>query len=328
MTDYSTGDTWEEHYRGYELRINADEEVWWQVYNGTDRLHLEPKPEGLIETFLQFKPLGGRVRVTEGGAVITRQEDEGADGSRGAASLNEYTALYVGDLELTGDLVPTTASEHRVAVRPDDLSTGDLWPSVYDGSRYSSSMDGRAWWHNPRTKKRHSVVGGVPESITTALTRLKPQGGSFRITPWGDVITLIDSPATETVNEQFGDLPRVIRNIIKLRRDRGDLQMLPVYVGQLNDVPLTVEEPSSLTDQLTDKEQESLEGWAASLGSTTSTSPEQHKAGHTDTLKPSSGEDGPTESNEAEEEDESEAPTDDPVTWLVEAMDDDGETKL
>jgi hypothetical protein len=326
MTGYGAGDTWEEHYRGYELRINPDEEIWWQVYNGTDRLHLEPTPTDLIDQFLELKPMGGRVRVTEGGAVITRKEDEDTDGHRGSKSLDDYTSIYVGDLELHGELVPRDAAEYSVPVRPDGLNAGDLWPSVYDGARYSFSMDGNAWWHNSRTKKRHPVEGGLPESLSTGLTRLKPEGGSFRVTPWGAVVTLLQSPATQTVKDQFGDLPRVVRNIIKLRRDRTDLQMLPVYVGTLDSLPLAVEDPESLTDKLSAEEKAALDGWAESLGETSSTSSETHTANRTtsepvpETAQPpdetDQGERGT--SDEAEEE---EPPMDDPISWIKESMD-------
>lgn len=336
MTSHTVGDTWGEHYRGYELRINADGDVWWQVYNGTDRLHLEPTPTDLVEQFLELKPLGGRVRVTEGGHVITRQEDEDAEGARNDSSLDDYTPIYVGDMELTGELVPTDSPEYGVPVRPDGLSTGDLWPSVYDGARYSFSMDGNAWWHNSRTKKRHPVAGGLPDSVSGALTRLKPEGGSFRVLPWGDVITLVRSPATQTVRDQFDDLPRVIRNIIKLRRERADLQMIPVYVGRLDEVPLNVEEPTSLVDELSEEEQEALEGWAASLGSTTSTSADTHKTtrsrntsestteteSSTATTEASVEDDPETEQdNDTSDEDDEEPPMDDPVAWLDEDMD-------
>ena len=324
MNSYTAGDPWEEHYRGYELRINADGDVWWQVYNGTDRLHLEPKPAELVEQFLELKPLGGRVRVTDGGDVITRQEDEDAEGSRSSKSLDEYTSIYVGEITLEGDLVPTEAPDFSVPVRPDGLTTGDLWPSVYDGARYSFSMAGDAWWHNPQTKKRHPVADDLPESVSTGLQRVKPEGGSFRVTPWGDVITLVRSPATQTVKNQFGELPRVIRNIIKLRRERADLQMLPVYVAQLDDLPLAVNEPPSITDRLSAEEQDALEGWAASLGSTTTTSAESHTRtrseqsnsdiSETDT----DGADGGSQDDASEDDD---PPMDDPVAWLSDDMD-------
>jgi hypothetical protein len=324
MTSYTAGDMWEEHYRGYELRINADRDVWWQVYNGTDRLHLEPKPTELVDQFLELKPLGGRVRVTDGGTVITRQADESAEGSRSSTSIDDYTAIYVGEIDLRGDLVPTEKPEYSVPVRPDGLTTGDLWPSVYDGARYSFSMDGNVWWHNPRTKKRHPIADDLPESVSAGLQRVKPEGGSFRVTPWGDVITLVRSPATQTVKDQFGDLPRVIRNIIKLRRERADLQMIPVYVAQLDDLPLSVTEPSSITDQLSAEEQDALEGWAASLGSTTTTDAESHTRSRSEEANSDASETEAWGADEGTHDDadvDDELPMDDPVAWLSDDMD-------
>lgn len=322
MTTLTPGDEWTGHYRGYELRINSDGEVWWQVYNGTDRLHLDPTPDGLVDQFLELKPLGGRVRVTEGGDVITRREDEDADGQRGTRSLEDYTSIYVGELDLDGDLVPKSEPEFSVPVRPGDLSRGDLWPSVYDGARYSFSMNGDAWWQNSRTKKRHPVDGSLPETVQTALTSLKPEGGSFRVTPWGDVITLLRSPASQTIRDQFSDLPRVVQNIIKMRRERADLQMVPVYVATLGDVPLEVAEPPSLTDDLSQEEQDALEGWAASLGTTTSTSTEEHRATDDEATDP----DGKAataddDSDDSSSEDDDPLPEDDPVAWIKRDMD-------
>lgn len=330
MTEYSPGDTWDDHYRGYELRINNDEDVWWQVYNGTDRLHLEPHPTDLVEQFLELKPLGGRVRVTDGGAVIARQEDEDVDGARSARTLDDYTSIYVGELELDGELVPKDDPSYSVPIQPSGLSTGDLWPSVYDGARYSFSMDGRAWWQNPRTNKRHPISGGLAEDVKASLTRQKPEGGSFRVTPWGDVITLVRSPASQTVREQFEDLPQVVQNIIKLRRERMDLQMIPIYVGQLSELPIEVEERPSLTDELTPEERESLEGWAASLGSTSSTdtanhtvdtSPGEASEASDSAEETASGSDETDSSSEGAEAKDDELPIDDPVAWVEREMD-------
>lgn len=328
MTDYNPGDEWEEHYRGYELRINSDGQMWWQVYNGTERLEVEPTPTELVDQFLELKPLGGRVRVTDGGSVITRREDEDVDGSRSGRSLEDYTAVYVGDLDLAGHLVPTDTPKHKVPIKPTDLSSGDLWPSVYDGARYSFGMNGSVWWQNTETKKRHPLCGELNTDVRAALTRLKPEGGSFRVTPWGDVITLVRSPATQTVRDQFGELPRIVQNIIKLRRDRGDLQMLPLYVGRISDVPLRVDEPPSLTDQLSKEEQNALKGWAASLGSTSATSTGTHRANAETSSNSNSGtgttdEDstgGTTDETTSTDNGGEELPDDDPVAWLEEDM--------
>jgi len=310
-TDLTVGDEWGDHYRGLTLHINQSRDCWWQVYNGTDRLYVDNFPEEMIDDFLQLKPLGGRIRVAESGDVLTRIDDDDT-----AETAAEYSQVYVGNVDLTGKLVPDDAPEMGIPVRPTGLSAGDLWPSVYDGARYSFTPGGRMWWKNTATKKRHPVTTELPESIQATLRQQKPQGGSFRITPSNDVITLVESPATETVKNQFSDLPALVRNIIKLRKDRAGLEMLPIYVGNLGDVMIDLDTPPSLTDQMSDEEQDALEGWAASLGGTSPTSAEDHttsqQATQSKTENPGSGSD---------EDDVPPDFDDDPEDWLDLDMD-------
>ncbi|MCG1004723.1 MULTISPECIES: hypothetical protein [Halobacterium] len=261
----SPGDEWSSYYRGYRLQTNPNGDVWWQVYNGTERLYVEPTPDELVEDLLSLKRLGGRVRVTEAGAVITRIEDG-----------DDYEDLYVGDLSLSGKLIPEDQTEFSVDIRPEGLSSGDLWPSVYDGSKFSFSED-RIWWQHPQTHKRHPVKTELPDDVMTTLQRLKPSGGSFRVTPWNDVITLVeDPPNPEATREQLHNLPRVIKNIIVLRREHG-VERLPVYVGSLDTVPLEVSEPRSLTDALSADERAQLDSWSGSLGPTEEIDPDEHR---------------------------------------------------
>jgi hypothetical protein len=270
-TNLSVGDEWPEHYRGLTLHINQNRDCWWQVYNGTDRLYVDAFPEEIIDNLLQLKPLGGRIRLTESGDVLTRLDEDDT-----AESVDEYAQVWIGNVEFTGELVPEDAPDMAIPVDPTDLSKGDLWPSVYDGARYSFVPNGRMWWKNSTTKKRHPVTTSLPTTIQATLRQQKPQGGSFRITPTNDVITLVESPATETVKRQFGDLPALVRNIIKLRKERADLEMIPMYVGDLGDTTIELESPTSLTDQMSSEEQDALEGWAASLGGTTPTQTADH----------------------------------------------------
>jgi hypothetical protein len=259
------GDEWPGYYRGYRLQTNPDGDVWWQVYQGTDRLYVEPTPDELVDNLLSLKRLGGRVRVTEDNSVITRVE-EGDD----------YEVRYVGELPSADKLVPQDAPEYSVDIRPDGLSSGDLWPSVYDGAKFSIGGD-RIWWQHPGTHKRHPVETDLPDDVLATLQRLKPRGGSFRITPWNDVITLVEEPPNPTqTREQLHDLPRVIKNIIVLRRERG-VEMLPIYVGSVDTVPIEVDEPRSLTDELSAQERAQLNSWAGSLGPTSTTDPDEHR---------------------------------------------------
>lgn len=282
----TSGDEWPTYYRGYRLHTNPDGDVWWQVYQGTDRLFVKPTPDDLIEKLLSLKRLGGRVRITEGNDVITRIEDG-----------DDFRDVYVGELSLSGKLVPADAPEYGILIQPDDLSPGDLWPSVYDGSKFSFTGE-RIWWTNPDTHKRHPITTTFPNEIQSMLTRLKPRGGSFVVTPWNDVLTLVeDAPNPDRAQEQLHNLPRVIKNIILLRRERG-VEMLPIYVGSLDNTPIEVKEPRSLTDSLSGEERAKLNSWTGSLGPTTETDPDTHRV--------DSGDDD-TENDEL--------PDDDPTDW-------------
>ena len=264
-TDLTPGDNWTEYYRGYRVQTNPDGDVWWQVYQGTERLQIEPRPDELVDQLLELKRLGGRVRITEGGDVITRVEDG-----------DDYNQVYVGTVSLSGQLVPPEAPEYSIEIQPNGLSPGDLWPSVYDGAKFSFIED-RVWWQNSATHQRHPVETDIPSTVVTTLQRLKPRGGSFRVTPWGDVLTLVDDPPNpEKASEQLDNLPRVIKNIIVLRRERG-VEMLPVYVGSVDERPFEISEPRSLTDELSPKEQAELNSWAGSIGETTETDPDDHR---------------------------------------------------
>ncbi len=269
----SPGDEWTGYYRGYSLSVNAEGTVWWQAYNGTDRLKLDPTPADLVEELLEVKRQGGRVRVTESGSVLTRLETESGG--------DDYEVVYVGETAFRGELVPSDEPSHSVPVSPSGLSAGQLWSSVYDGSKYSFTGD-RFWWHNAETKRRHSFSEMLPSPIVSELQRLRPNGGSFRVTPQGDVLTQVPtghSPAD--VREQFRALPRPVKRVLQLRRNRGNVDMIPVYVGSVDAEhrPIEVTEPTRLTDPLTPAEEASLEGWAAATDSyeTTELSPDDHR---------------------------------------------------
>jgi hypothetical protein len=290
-SSHESGDRWSNHYRGYRLRTNPDGDVWWQAYQGTDRLYLEPTPDNLIEPLLDLKRLGGRLRITENNDVLARVEED-----------DEYETYWIGTANLSGDLVPPDDPSFSVPVQPDNLDAGDFWPSVYDGAKYSFSPGvERLWWGNPHTHKRHPVQDALPQDVSTMLSRLKPRGGSFRITPWNDVLTLVDlDQVPSETRSEFDGLPRVVKNLIALRRDRGGVQKLPIYVGQVDTTPLSIADPPSLTDPFEDDD-DSVDSWLDSLGETSETDVENHTADGSDTDSKSGYDD--------------DIPEDDPSDW-------------
>lgn len=262
----STGDPWPAHYRGLTLHLDSSGDIWWRPYRGEQRLFVEDPPESLVQALLEVKPRGAMFRVTEHQDVIAKIENH-EDGT--------YDPVYVGRLEEPGRLLPDRDDKYPVELHLSELDEGDLWPSIYDGSLYSLSSPDTIWWHDPDSKRRHQVTDGLPHGIAQAIVFQKNGGGSFRITPWGDVITLIGTvPEPEDAVEQFRNLPRPIRNIVQLRNDRGG-DMLPIYVGNIGDNRISIEEPRSLTDPLDEGAQQELEDWIRSLGPTSSASRRQ-----------------------------------------------------
>lgn len=290
---YKPGDKWDEYYRGYRLRTNPDGDVWWQAYQGTDRLYLEPSPDDIVESLLELKRLGGRIRITEGKDVLTRAE-EGDD----------YETYWIGSFDLDGELVPPEDPDFSIPVQPTGLEPGDFWPSVYDGAKYSfgPGVD-RIWWDNPKTHKRHPVGDSLSHDLVANLSHYKPQGGSFRVTPWNDVLTLVDlDKLPEKTRSEFDSLPRVVKNLISLRRDRGGVQKLPIYAGQVDTTPFSINDPPSLTDPFEDKNG-GVDSWLDSLGETSQTEVDNHTVDAADT------EFGPTNDDDAD------VPDDDPIDW-------------
>ena len=289
---YSAGDSWSEHYRGLRLHINGDKEMWWRQYNGEQRLFVADPPGSLVDTILEQKPLGGRVHVTEQGTVIAKREDDEDD---------IYEQIYLGRLDQEFELLPGGDADFAVTLTPTDLETGDLWPSVYDGAKYSLTATDEIWWNDPQTKRRHPVSNGIPEGIANEILLHKQQGGSFRITPWGDVITLIAAvPDPGKAKEQFAELPRAIQNLIQLRSERG-LDMLPIYVGTIDDPSIELAEPRDLTTRIDSTDWDNIEQWIESLGPT------------------GSAQDGVTERDEQSEFD------DDPEGWAEDHLETGGE---
>lgn len=284
--------TWPGYYRGYRLRANADGGVWWQVYDGTERLYLDPTPDEIVERLVGLKSLGGRMHVTENQDVLTRVETDSGD----------YREVWLGEYPLDGEYRPAENPDVSIPVRPENLDPGDLWPSVYDGARFSFVERDRVWWQNPETHRRHYIDTPLPREISLELNRYKSKGGSFRITPWRDLITLIPfHPRPDKVDSQFSKLPEVVRNIIKLRKERG-VEMLPIYIGSLDDFEFEIQDSKSLSEPLSEEEANELGSWAENLGRTHDVNPENHQDPTDETSEPTFDDD-PEEWDSTNDED-------------------------
>jgi hypothetical protein len=108
------------------------------------------------------------------------------------------------------------------------------------------------------------------------LLYYKPEGGSFRITPDRNIVTLVPAhPKPEKVVEQFRKLPGVVKKIIKLRKEKG-VEMLPIYIGNLQ-MNFNLGRPKTIVTPLTDEETEDMIRWIRSFGSSKENSPIEQK---------------------------------------------------
>ena len=116
-TTASRGDAWEEHYRGLTLHVDADGDVWWQQYNGEQRLFLSDPPATLVEAILDVKPQGGRLRVTEQNDVIAKVEQASGTG---------YDQVYIDQLTGPQTLQPDDEPEYGIDLQPTEVDNGEV----------------------------------------------------------------------------------------------------------------------------------------------------------------------------------------------------------
>jgi len=64
--------------------------------------------------------------------VLTRVDEDDT-----AETAAEYAQVWIGNVDLTGELIPNDDPEMGIPIQPTELTDGDLWPSVYGGARYS-----------------------------------------------------------------------------------------------------------------------------------------------------------------------------------------------
>ena len=166
------GDKWNGHYRGTKYHCNPSGEFWWKL---TDRLNMAAVKiaatggfEGIADAYLSLRPEGGSLRITETGAVLTRKP-------------TSWEAVYVTayDVPLEFDSVDVLGS----GVEP-----LGLWSAFYDGARYSYK-NGRLWWRNAADGVWQETREALPVEIESRFRKVKPKGGSLRVTENGKVLT-------------------------------------------------------------------------------------------------------------------------------------------
>ena len=248
------GDKWEEHYRGTKYHCTPDRAFWWQLPDrqnmATVRVEAKSGFGDLADAFLSIRPEGGSLRITETRAVLTRMP-------------TTWEAIYVGQYNVP--LVFDSVDVSGIGVQP-----LGLWPAFYDGARYSYK-NGRLWWKNPTDGVWQETRERLPSRIESRFRKVKPQGGSVRITENGKVLTLIrPQPLPTGMRDQYDALTNLQKRLIEVKV--RNVELLPVFLGEYSD-GFTLNEAINLSDPLTPQEEVELMGFLSQYG--------QAVAGHT-----------------------------------------------
>lgn len=224
-------------YRGSKYHFDAAGTIWWAAPESGGRVVAKSGTELLLPKLLHLRPGGGSFRITESREVLALKLSPD-----GVTDEPVFVSKYGLPLEFEG-----------VDVLGRGLRPFDLWPSFYDGARYSF-RENRLWWHNPRDGSDQFTNEPLPSPLLARLARVKPQGGRFCITENGCVLTLIPpQPMPANIAAQFEGLSDIQRNLVRVKAETTE--MIPIFIGK-HTVGFTVRPVRRLSDPLTPSELE------------------------------------------------------------------------
>ena len=243
------------YYSGFKLHVNSKGVVTWQPnrYAGNHGARYEVKgAEAISKKVLAAKPKGSGIRVTSNGEVLHWTEGK---------PQVLFTQKSVPDFEMP-----------PFNLRP-NLVPGNIWPGPYDGERHHYFND-KIWLRT--SDRRRCYWTNPPESLLTVLEKYKHEGGHFLITPWNDVIALIQPMPRlpPKIQKEFDKLSKDEMRLLILKKE--STSMLPIYLGKLeDDFQLEVSPPEDFTKPLTDSQLSEMKSFLSQFMSPNSTFPQQ-----------------------------------------------------
>ena len=243
---------WTEHYRGIRYHFGADRKLWWEFPSTEDplsnaRVYAKSGHENIIDELLSLKPEGGSFRITETGRIITK-----------VPTKKSPEGMPVEVAELTSPI-----QFDGVDVLGSGLSPMDIWTGFPDGAKYTYAA-GKVWWKDPSDGCRRLADQQLPREIARTMSVLKPEGGSFRITENGSVITLIlPQPMPPSLKEQFDRLTPLQKNLLLVKMQGA--QRLPVFVGRYTQ-GFTLRPRRSLNERLSKEDARRLVDFILTFG--------------------------------------------------------------
>jgi hypothetical protein len=153
---------------------------------------------------------GANVRITRDGCLHFRTKD----GIESLKNKFKPQKISIPPFDLVGD----------------NLSPGMIMTGPLDGEMHHW-FNGKVWTRNIHGKRCHWKQ--IPTELESALNRLKPEGGSFVITCWGNIAALIQpKPLPPEAREQWSKLAEEEKRLLQIKQK--SIQMLPIFLGKFN----------------------------------------------------------------------------------------------
>jgi len=242
-------------YRGTVYHFNSDNKIWWrpskEAGQGGLKATVKSNHSKLLKKLRKLKPEGGSFRVTENNIVLTKisKEDENWD------------PVFVGSLDKPFEF------KENINPNPTSLEPGDLWTSFYDGSKFSAIRTNKTkiWFKKPLESissgqlysPRQYIKNTMPIEIEKEFNYYKGQGGSFRITENGCVITLITpQPLSERLKKQWNNFSDIQQRLIEVKVE--GTQMLPIYLGVWDSPSIKIDPTKDYSSKLNDSEKNKM----------------------------------------------------------------------
>lgn len=243
-----------EKYCGERYRFSLkNKSVAWHGPKGEIRIAVDAGFDTILDSLERLGKSHGSFKILPGGVVSTKLGDDNVP-----VFVCHLDAPFVFDVDID--------------MNSSSCTSGSLWLGFYDGCRSAFSGD-KVWWTKPVDWDENTFVAksgrwgwerDLPSDILDRLKMLKPDGGSFRVTSSGHVVTLILAGENRFSKyaDEFDSMSDLQQNLVYMymREFMPDnsvlkenmMNMLPVYVGQLpeNFLPIRFTEPPSYTEQL------------------------------------------------------------------------------
>lgn len=231
-------------YRGTTYHIDYNRNVWWQASAAYPRIKALFEDEEILERIIEVRPQGGSFRITEHGEILTKIMD--SDG--------EYVPIFVGMMKGKIEL-------DQLTWKPKSPKDGNLWPSIYDGTKLSVNTGGGLMIH---IGNRKAYAKSGHEELTKKVLHFigRYGGGSFRINENGAILVLMHrAPYPAQIEKQFASLSDVEKRMLDIRRILDKDDRVPIHIGNfegniefgkivnMND-EWTAEEDSELRERL------------------------------------------------------------------------------